>query len=104
MKFVGADQRYVGAMGVAVEIVFLLGDDNSHLLFFDKNSQQRDQAVAKSIVITRVARHVDKFSIHQLMVVGEGGGKALELFNRDTGSGRHKYYCTLPNSGPIREA
>ena len=76
MKFVGADQCHVGSMGVAVEIVFPLGDDNTNLLFFDKNSQHRDQAVAKPIVITRVARHVDKFSIHQLMVMREGVGKA----------------------------
>ena len=57
--------------------------------------------IAQHVVPAGVARHVDKFSIHQLMVAGEGVGKALESLNRDTCRDRREDYCSFVSAAGI---
>jgi hypothetical protein len=86
-------KRYVRAVDIAAEIVFLLGDDNSETMRPDEWPQELNQEIPEQVVLRVVACHVYQFSVHKLMIAREIVGEFFEIVNRQSGHCRHNSYC-----------
>jgi hypothetical protein len=71
----------------------LFGDDSTKLALLNMAAKQTDEKIAKKVMARGIARHFDKFSIHQFVIVRESVWQ--ELLNRNAGSDRYTHYCNL---------
>jgi hypothetical protein len=100
MEFRGSYERHIRPVRIAVEIEILLGDDHSQRLSLDSTAQSYKQKIAKKVMTGGIARHVNKFSVNQFVIVRESGWQALELLNCYAGTECHTDYCSLLGGAP----
>src|SRR5258708_37921855 len=101
VKLCGVNEGHIRAVNIALKIVVLFTDDFAQLPLSNIRREQHEEVIAQHVVPGGISGHIDQLSIHQLMVMCEGVGKALELLNRDTGSDRHDDYCIFLSAAGI---